>query len=78
MLRPRQDVHMFELARLLFPDLRDSFYTDELPLPFIIASGSSRTSAAESARPAMSAAARNRESNRMKTYWAARRKVTRK
>jgi hypothetical protein len=63
----------------IFPHLRDSFDTDELPIPFILAKGSGRlkrTSASTSPkyRPyRMSAAARKAVSARMKKYWASRR-----
>ena len=64
----------------LFPHLRDSFDKDELPLSFIIARGAGRlkqNTAAERPRRRrrMSAAARKAVSERMRKYWAARRKA---
>jgi hypothetical protein len=58
----------------LFPDLRDSFDADEMPVPFIIAKGAGRVkraTVAERPRPRrqMSAAARKRASQRMKRRW---------
>ena len=63
----------------LFPHLRDSFDKDELPLSFIIrrdAGPLTRARAGERPRRRMSAAARKAVSERMKRYWAARRKAT--
>ena len=60
----------------LFPHLRDSFDPDELPLSFIIrrdAGPVTRTNP-ERRRRRMSAAARQAVSERMRRYWAARRK----
>ena len=65
-------VHEAKLLINLFPHLRDSFDTDELPMSFIMA----RTSGAVRRRPAtrkMSPAARKAVSARMKRYWAKRR-----
>ena len=63
----------------LFPDLRDSFDKDELPLSFIIAKGAGRATRASAERPRrrrrMSAAARKAVSQRMKKYWAAKRRA---
>jgi hypothetical protein len=65
----------------LFPHLRDSFDKDELPLPFIIAKGAGRVKRITSERPRgrrksrMSVAVRKAFSERMKRYWAARRKA---
>lgn len=65
----------------LFPHLRDAFDKDELPVSFIIAkeSGQLRATAARTGgarrRRRMSAAARKAVSQRMKHYWAARRKA---
>jgi hypothetical protein len=61
----------------LFPHLRDSYDKDELPLKFIMAEGSgaaTKTAAAERPRRRLSAAARKAISQRMKGYWARRRK----
>lgn len=64
----------------LFPDLKDSFNEDELPLRFIMARDAARASKAGTERPRrrrrrMSAAARKAVSERMKEYWSARRKA---
>jgi hypothetical protein len=61
----------------LLPDPRDSFDADELPLPFLIATGARRVkrAAAQRSRRRMSAAARKAVGLRMKRYWAARRKA---
>jgi len=66
----------------LFPDLRDSFDADELPLPFLIAKGAGRVKRTTAAgrptrrrkRRMSAAAARKAVSERMRRYWAARRK----
>ena len=61
----------------LFPHVRDSFDSDELPLPFIMARDAGRLTRKPrrtSRQPRMSAAARKAVSQRMKRYWAARRK----
>ena len=62
----------------LFPDLRDSFDADEMPMPFIIAKGAGRVNRATAAerprRRRMSAAARRTVSERMKRRWAEWRK----
>lgn len=54
----------------LFPHLRDSFDKDELPLPFIVATGARRAQKRKSLRPRwrrrVSAAARQAISQRMK------------
>ncbi len=68
-----------EAQRLLaaFPDLRDSFDPDELPVTFILAEGARQQSPpATGGRRRMSAAARRAVSERMKSYWEARRKGT--
>ncbi len=67
-----------------FPQLRDSFDADELPIPFILKRGAARSSAkTESATPprrrrGMSAAQRQAVSARMKKYWASRRAAKKK
>lgn len=63
----------------LFPHLRDSFDEDELPLRFIMARDAdrARAGAERPRRRKMSAAARKAASQRMKRYWAARRKEAR-
>ena len=64
----------------LFPHLRDSFNPDELPISFILAKGAGRLTRAHSQGPRrrrrMSAAARKAVSERMRRYWAGRRKAT--
>ena len=57
----------------LFPDLRDSFDKDELPLNFIMAERSG--SRVKRTRKPMSAAAKRAVSARMKKSWAAKRKA---
>ncbi len=60
----------------LFPDLRDSFDKDELPLKFIMAEGSGATTKTSGRRTRhLSPAARKAASLRMKKMWAARRKA---
>jgi len=62
----------------LFPDLRDSFDTDELPVSFILARGARRARkqlARQRRRRRMSATARKALSERMKRYWTATRKA---
>ncbi len=62
----------------LFPDLRDSYDSDELPISFIVANDANlakKARAAERSRRRMSAAARKAVSARMTKYWAARRKA---
>ena len=70
-------IHEAAMLMELFPHLRDSFDKDELPISFIVAKGSGRLPkqpAEGRKRPRMSAAARRAVSQRMKKYWAARRK----
>lgn len=97
MPRPRQNAHLYELAKRgaevrlrelvqeaknligLFPDIRDSFDKEELPLKFIMAEGSgaaTKTSGRRQRR--MSAAARKAISEAQKKRWAARRKAAAK
>jgi hypothetical protein len=61
----------------LFPHLRDSFDSDELPISFILAKGAGRLTKANSKGPRrrqqMSAAAQKGVGERMKKYWAAKR-----
>src|SRR6266478_1252866 len=63
----------------LFPNLRDSFDKDELPLRFIMARDAGVATKTSAERPRrrrrMSAAARKAVSARMKKYWAARRRA---
>jgi hypothetical protein len=64
----------------LFPHLRDSFDKDELPVSFILATDARRVRKRVSQRTQrrMSLAARKAVSERMKKYWAARRKAAAK
>jgi hypothetical protein len=70
-------IYEAKLLLQLFPDLRDSFDKDELPVSFIMAKGSGRaaTRGPRRRRRPMSAARRKAASARMKRYWAARRKT---
>jgi hypothetical protein len=59
----------------LFPHLKDSFDRDELPISFIVKRDSGRlTKGRRARRRRLSAAARKAVSQRMKKYWAERRK----
>lgn len=74
----RELVHEVKLLIDLFPHLRDSFDKDELPLSFIVAKdsgASTKKKPRRRQRSRMSAAARKAVSERMKKYWAARRKA---
>ena len=67
-------VHEARLLIELFPHLKDSYDSDELPLPFILAKASGRaTRSGQRGDRRMSAAARKAVSERMKKYWARRR-----
>jgi hypothetical protein len=62
----------------LFPHLRNSLDKDKLPLSFIVPEHSGAVTKKEAGRrkrPKMSAAARKAVSERMKKYWATRRKA---
>jgi hypothetical protein len=65
----------------LFPHVQDTFDADELPLSFIIAKGSGQARRVPAGRPRargrrrVSAAARKATSERMRRYWAERRKA---
>lgn len=60
----------------LFPDIRDSFDKEELPLKFIMAEGSgAATKTSGRRRRRMSAAARKAISEAQKKRWTARRKA---
>jgi hypothetical protein len=64
----------------LFPNLRDSYDRDELPLSFIVRRDAGPLAKASATRGPrrrrrMSAAARKAVSERMKKVWAARRKA---
>ena len=68
----RDLLHEAEMLLELFPDLRDSFDKDELPLNFIMAEGSGAPM--KRTRQPMSVAAKKAASARMKKYWATKRK----
>jgi len=71
-------LHEAKLLVELFPHLRDSFDRDELPVAFIVAKGSGQLTRNPALRPRrrkMSVASRKAVSQRMKKYWAARRKA---
>lgn len=71
-----QDLTMeAKLLLQLFPDLKDSFEEDELPISFIIAKDSGRLTRGNRVRQKMSPAARRAISQRMKKYWAGKRKA---
>ena len=75
-------IHEAKMLMDLFPHLQDSFDKDELPISFIMAKGSGRLTKkpaeGRKGRRGMSAAARKAVSQRMKKYWAARRKAGKK
>lgn len=73
--RVQELIHEARLLIGLFPDLRDSFDKEELPIRFIIAKGSGRLTKRGSGRGKrrISAARRKALSERMKKYWAKRR-----
>jgi hypothetical protein len=69
-------VHEAKLLVQLFPHLRDSFDKDELPISFIVKKDSGRlTKGRVARRRKMSASARKAVSQRMKKYWAGKRKA---
>jgi hypothetical protein len=71
-------LHEAKLLVELFPHLRDSFDRDELPVAFIVAKGSGQLTRNPARRPRrrkMSVASRKAVSQRMKKYWAAKRKA---
>lgn len=76
-VRLRELVDEFKFLVSAFPNLKDSFDADELPVKFLIARGAARAAAAEPGRRkrTMSAAARKAVSARMKKYWEARKKA---
>ena len=63
----------------VFPDLSASFDADELPINFILRKGARKANAAgvRRRRPRMTAAQRKAVGDRMRKYWAARRKASR-
>ena len=66
-----------KLLMELFPHLKDSFDKDELPISFIVKRDSQRLTKARvpRLRRGMSAAARKAVSQRMRKYWAGKRKA---
>jgi hypothetical protein len=64
----------------LFPHLKDSFDKDELPISFIVKRDAGRLTKGKvpRRRKGMSAAARKAVSQRMKKYWAGKRKATKR
>lgn len=76
-VRLQEIVHEARNLLELFPHLRDSFDPDELPLSFIIAEGARQAGEPPSvaSKPRMSAARRKAVGERMKRYWAERRKT---
>jgi hypothetical protein len=73
---------LFHEAKILidlFPHLKDSFDKDELPVDFIVARGSGQLKKDTDLRPGkpMSAAQKKAVSERMKKYWAKRRRAAR-
>jgi len=73
-LRLRELANELDILFSAFPDLRDAFDSDELPVSFIMRRDArrARAKAVTRQRP-MSAAARRAVSRRMKKYWAERR-----
>jgi hypothetical protein len=57
----------------LFPHLRDSVDTDDLPISFILKKGRDRAEAKAATRSRWTAARRQAVANRMTKLWAARR-----
>ncbi|HEY1911708.1 MAG TPA: hypothetical protein VGG73_12355 [Vicinamibacterales bacterium] len=72
-------VHEAKILVDLFPHLKDSFDKDELPVDFIVARGSGQLKKDTDLRPGkpMSAAQKKAVSERMKKYWAKRRRAAR-
>ena len=65
-----------KLLLQLFPHLKDSFDKDELPIAFIMKKDAGRlTKGKARRRKGMSASARKAVSQRMKKYWAGKRKA---
>ncbi len=69
-------VHEAKILIDLFPHLKDSFDKDELPVDFIVARGSGRLQRDTDLRPGkpMTASQKKAVSERMKKYWAKRRR----
>jgi hypothetical protein len=76
-VRLRELVQEAKYLTDLFPHLRDSFDKEELPLKFIMAEGSGAATKASGRRRGrkLSVAARKAVSERMKKYWAERRRA---
>jgi hypothetical protein len=72
-------VHEAKILIDLFPHLKDSYDKDELPVDFIVARGSGQLKKDTDLRPGkpMSAAQKKAVSERMKKYWAKRRRAAR-
>jgi hypothetical protein len=73
-LRLRELANELDLLLRAFPDLRDAFDADELPVSFIVGRDARRAGASAVTRQKpTSAAAKRAVSQRMKNYWAERR-----
>ena len=72
-------VHEAKILIDLFPHLKDSFDKDELPVDFIVARGSGQLKKDTDLRPGkpMTAAQKKAVSERMKKYWAKRKRAAR-
>ena len=64
--------HEIKLLLRLFPDLRDSFDQDELPLPFILARSAGRGRRQAARRRSTPASVHRGASKRLTSYWAGR------
>ena len=62
----------------LFPHLRDSVDNDELPVSFILKKGRDRADAKARKKPRWTAAQRQAAAERVKKYWATRRRASKK
>ena len=74
----RDLLHEARLLIDLFPHLRDSVDKDELPLRFILKKGRDRADARARKKPRWTAAQRQAVADRMKKYWATRRRANKK
>ncbi len=72
--RLRDLAHEARLLVDMFPDLRDAFDPDELPVDFLIARGASSASSTAPRRRGWTPARRKAAANRMKAYWAKRKR----
>ncbi len=59
----------------LFPHLRDSYDNDELPVSFILKRGRDRATTKARKKSTWTAAQRQAVADRMKKYWAAKRRA---